>query len=67
MSSAILESAWLNRTHYEGAMDAYHVFKATGKTAQVRLSPRDWFGWRFVESVTGPNQTSHFYNPNPLI
>merc|ERR1712156_1014022 len=32
----IVESAWLNRAHYEGAMDAYHVFKATGKTAQAQ-------------------------------
>merc|ERR1712176_592362 len=31
MSAAILESAWLHRAHYEGAMDAYQMFKATGK------------------------------------
>ena len=34
----IIESAWLNRAHYEGAMDRFQVFKATGKTFQVRLS-----------------------------
>ena len=34
----IVESAWLNRAHYEGAMDRFQVFKATGKTFQVRLS-----------------------------
>merc|ERR1719259_1507498 len=31
----IIESAWLNRAHYEGAMDRFHVFKATGKTFQA--------------------------------
>ena len=34
----IIESAWLSRAHYEGAMDRFQVFKATGKTFQVRLS-----------------------------
>jgi len=34
----IIESAWLNRAHYEGAMDRFQAFKATGKTFQVRLS-----------------------------
>merc|ERR1712156_1078945 len=31
----IVESAWLNRAHYEGAMDRFQVFKATGKTFQA--------------------------------
>lgn len=31
----IIESAWLNRAHYEGAMDRFQVFKATGKTFQA--------------------------------
>ena len=35
MSAFIAESTWVNRAHYEGAWDAYQVFKATGKTVQV--------------------------------
>merc|ERR1712168_189738 len=36
MSAFIAESTWVNRAHYEGAWDAYQVFKATGKTVQVQ-------------------------------
>merc|ERR1712168_477290 len=34
--SQITESIWSNRCYYEAAMDAYQVFKATGKTAQSK-------------------------------
>merc|ERR1712213_40750 len=36
MAAFIAESTWVNRAHYEGAWDAYQVFKATGKTVQVQ-------------------------------
>merc|ERR1711885_24942 len=36
MSAFIAESTWVNRAHYEGAWDAYQVFKATGKTVQAQ-------------------------------
>ena len=35
MSAAIAESAWVNRAQYEGAWEAYQVYKATGQTVQV--------------------------------
>merc|ERR1711988_65428 len=34
--SQISESVWSNRCYYEAAMDAYQVFKATGKTASSK-------------------------------
>merc|ERR1712227_749669 len=34
MSAAIAESAWVNRAQYEGAWEAYQVYKATGQTVQ---------------------------------
>merc|ERR1712157_361992 len=34
--SQISESVWSNRCYYETAMDAYQVFKATGKTASSK-------------------------------
>merc|ERR1712086_71148 len=36
MSAFIAESTWVNRAHYEGAWDAYQVFKATGTTVQAQ-------------------------------
>ena len=30
----IAESLWCHRTHYENAMDAFQIFKATGKVAK---------------------------------
>merc|ERR1712158_309007 len=31
-----MDSIWLNRTHYENAIDSFQVFKATGKVAPAR-------------------------------
>ena len=36
--SQISESVWSNRCYYEAAMDAYQVFKATGKTASSKVN-----------------------------
>ena len=36
--SQISESVWSYRCYYEAAMDAYQVFKATGKTASSKVN-----------------------------
>ena len=49
--SQITESIWSNRCYYEAAMDAYQVFKATGKTAQSKVhSPFEAQSARFFQN-----------------
>ena len=61
----IVESAWLNRAHYEGAMDRFQVFKATGKTFQVRLSLVTSLVWlsQNLSSAHGLNRTRDHRSP----
>merc|ERR1711973_472741 len=54
--SQISESVWSNRCYYEAAMDAYQVFKATGKTASSKARRLVEVDMDRVEQIEGENK-----------
>merc|ERR1711937_724928 len=54
--SQITESIWSNRCYYEAAMDAYQVFKATGKTAQSKTRKLVEVDMDRVEQIESENK-----------
>merc|ERR1712157_234006 len=54
--SQISESVWSNRCYYEAAMDAYQVFKATGKTAQSKTRKLVEVDMDRVEQIESENK-----------